>query len=107
MVMLTRGWAKFLVLVGFALEMFGAVVSIASAEDDEPVENEWSCAIQRQPVEQAPPPASMLIGNRYIHAEPQNYPKGTVNDDWMLGTQPVMLRHIAARRMPVVYQQRA
>ncbi len=89
--MLTRGWTKFLVLIGFALEFFGAVVSIAAPEDDEPTERERASAVHVQSAEQAPPPASMPFGNRYIHTEPQNHSRFTPVDDWMLGIPPVLL----------------
>jgi hypothetical protein len=41
--------------------------------------------------EQAPPSASMPIGNRYVHNEPQNYPRFTPVDDWMQGSPRVLL----------------
>ncbi len=73
--MLTRGWTKFLVLISFVLEMLGAVVSLASAEEDEPAERERPSAVHRQPVEQGPPPAppapSMPNGHRFVSAGPQ------------------------------------
>jgi hypothetical protein len=55
--------------------------------------------------EQAPPPGSMPIGNRFVHGEPQIYrSRFTLQDDnWWMGT-PLVLLDMAPRRMPVVYE---
>jgi hypothetical protein len=107
MVMLTRGWAKFLVLVSFVLELFGAVVSLAAAEDDEPAESEQPSAVHRQPVQQAPPPVSMPIPHRQFQAWPQE--ETYFHPSWMprrntlvtiltqYGTTPPVVRDTNAR----------
>jgi hypothetical protein len=48
-------------------------------------------AIQVKPAaQQAPPEASMPIGNRFVHAEPQNFPRYTADDSWMMGSPRVL-----------------
>jgi len=102
--MLTRGWLQFVaVLALMALDRFVSVVfawpsdiamePIASPYDEDAAESELTEAIYEQPaVEQAPPPVSMPIGNRFVHAEPQNFPRYTpIDDGWMLDSQRVLL----------------
>lgn len=56
--------------------------------DDEPV----AALLAENQLTQIAPPESMPIGNRFLHAEPQNYPQRfTPIDDWTLGV-PMVLR---------------
>jgi hypothetical protein len=43
------------------------------------------------------PQASMPIGNRFVHAEPQAYRSRLTpqDDNWWMSTSPVLLQHIA------------
>jgi hypothetical protein len=61
---------------------------LTDAGDGDPEE-----AVQeKQVAQQAPPPASMPIGNRYIYAQPQNYHQWAAQDDnWWMG-MPLVLR---------------
>ena len=77
-----------------ALVAFGRsdLVGAVPDDDDEPGDEERPAAAYSQPTEQAPPPApSMPIGNRYVHAAPQNYPRFIPIDDRMMGSPRVLL----------------
>src|SRR5947209_3725735 len=96
MVMLTRGWQRFVAvltaLTALGRFMTGAFAAHAS-HGDETAEGEQAAAIHAQSVEQAPPPApSMPIGHRWVHAAPQDFPRYTNSvDEWMLGSPRVLL----------------
>jgi hypothetical protein len=77
-------------LAAICLEFLAMFVH--SSQDDETPDEESAAAIHEKPLTQiAPPPASMPIGNRYVHAEPQNYyTRFTPVDDWMLGMPPAL-----------------
>ncbi len=92
--MLTRGWSKFLVLLGFALEMFTGLEPLSLTDDDEPTGEQFATSSYTQAVEQAPPPVSMPIGHRYVHAEQQNYYFNS-NDSWMQGSPRTLLESVS------------
>jgi hypothetical protein len=72
MVMLTRGWSRFLVLVGFVLELLAGLTPMALSDDDEPTEPEAALTLHAQGAEQSPPPhQSMPLSHRRVHAWPQ------------------------------------
>ena len=80
-------------LAAICLE-FVAMFVHSVQHDDTPAEESAIALRERQLSQIAPPPASMPIGDRYVHAEPQNYYcRFTPVDDWMLGT-PRVLREL-------------
>jgi hypothetical protein len=84
----------------------GCHVPPLAAEVHKPVADalSWDDGDQ-DPVNLTMPQASVPIGNRFVHAEPQNYHDTLQDDSWRMGTPLVMLQHMAARRMPVVYER--
>lgn len=90
-------------LVAAFLWVFGPQVTHWDHHEDETPDEDAASAIQeKQIAEQAPPPASMPIGNRYVHTEPQNFSRYTPQDDsWWMG-MPAVLRDLTEKQNPAV-----
>lgn len=105
--MVVRGWkliaGVFTVMVIGLLDRFVSGVMawptdvtmepIVTPYNEDAAESELTDAIYEYPaVEQAPPPVSMPIGNRFVATEPQRYGRFTpIDDNWWMGTPAVML----------------
>jgi hypothetical protein len=106
MVMIARGWKWIVALCTMSamlasmrevwatiLHTDAAMEPIAQPPVADTAEKDLASAIYaNQSAEQAPPPApSMPIGHRWVHAEPQNYPRYVPQDDsWWTGMPRVL-----------------
>jgi hypothetical protein len=96
MVMLTRGWQRFVALLTVFTALGRSMTGVFAAHaphDDETAESELAAHVHAQSLAQAPAPApSMPVGNRWVQAAPQDFPRSANPvDEWMRGSPRVLL----------------